>query len=51
MSELKILVGQRKILRKKVTDCVTRSSEYVTMDNTAKLSEKSLPVEYCIRNS
>ena len=43
---LKVLVGQRKIVRKKVTECFNRSDRYQTLDTAAKLSEKGVLLGY-----
>ena len=46
MTELQVLVGQRKVIRKKVTDCVNKSDIYLTLSQTNKLSEKGLLLSY-----
>ncbi|XP_068200128.1 uncharacterized protein [Palaemon carinicauda] len=46
MAELVVLIGQRKIIRKKVTDCANRSSQYPSLDNTAKVSERGVLLDY-----
>ena len=43
---LKVLVGQRKIVRKKVTESFNRSDSYQTLDTSAKLSEKGVLLGY-----
>lgn len=46
MSNLQLLVGQRKIVRKKVTELFNKSSEFVNLDQDTKLSKKSLLLGY-----
>lgn len=46
MSSLQLLVGQRKIVRKKVTELFNKSSEFVNFDQDTKLSKKSLLLGY-----
>ena len=46
MSQLRVLVSERKILRKKVTDSYNRSGNYCELSNSQKLSEKNLLVSY-----
>ncbi|XP_064098988.1 uncharacterized protein LOC135210107 isoform X2 [Macrobrachium nipponense] len=46
MAELVVLIGQRKIIRKKVTECANHSSQYLSLDNTAKVSEQGVLLEY-----
>ena len=44
--DLKVLVGQRRIVRKKVTDCSNKSCDYPTLDSSAKLCEKGVLIGY-----
>ena len=46
MTELQVLVGQRKVIRKKVTDCFNKSDIYLALNQTEKLSEKGLLLSY-----
>ena len=46
MANLNLLIGQRKIVRKKDTECFNRSSEYLNLGQADKLSTKSLLLGY-----
>ena len=46
MAELQVLVGQRKVIRKKVTECFNDSDNYQNLNRTEKLSYKGLLLNY-----
>ena len=46
MSELAVLISQRKVLRKKVTECFNRSGRYGSFSASQKLTERSLLSNY-----
>ena len=52
MADLKVLVSQRKTIRKKVTDSFNRKETYVTFTSQQKLTEHSLLTSYkqCLQN-
>ena len=44
--DLKVLIGQRGVVRKKVTESFNRSTDYQTLNASAKLSEKGVLLGY-----
>ena len=46
MADLKVLVSQRKTIRKKVTDSYNRKDTYVTFTSQQKLTDHSLLTSY-----
>ena len=46
MSELKVLVNKRKVIRKKVTDAFNQSDTYSTFSESQKISENAVLLSY-----
>ena len=49
MTKLDVIIFQRKVIRKKVTECSNKSDTYISLSQTEKLKEKCLLSSY--RNS